>query len=164
MKRLTCRYKAPLTDIAGVVDEVDCPGIVLLDGLEAAPRHLHLVPLGHQVQDVDPLLVGPQWVHAQLYQCLRSLYLSLRQGFPKYSSNDASLIFAHVTHYSVTHLDSRDASLDGSVEEEAELGISVRVECVQVALDIAQQVFHLEVGRAPPLERFDGRVMRRSPL
>ena len=50
------------------------------------------------------------------------------------------------------------------MEEEAELGISVRVECVQVAADIGQHVFDLEVGRAPPLERFDGRVMRRSPL
>ena len=62
-----------------------------------------------------------------------------------------------------THLDSRDASLDGSVEQEAELGISVRVECVQVA-DIGKQVFDLDVGRALPLERFDGLVMRRSPL
>ena len=59
-----------LTDIVGVIDKADCPGRVGLDGLEAAACHLDLVPLGHQVKDVDLLVVGPQRVHAELHQSL----------------------------------------------------------------------------------------------
>ena len=79
-----------LTYVAGVVDEADGPCRVDLDGLQATPGHLHLVPLGHQVQHVDLLLVGPQRIHAQLHQSLSELTRG-QWPFRSASNNDNNL-------------------------------------------------------------------------